>query len=107
VKLIAFKVLWLKTTQAARRQNMEEITAMGGRVSLDIGELAGTHHASVDDILQELVVHERGGIDLYRRLLKLSEGWSISLEEFARAQVRGEEMHLAEIDKMLRRRGDA
>jgi bacterioferritin len=85
----------------------EEITAMGWRVSLDIGELAGTHHASVDDILQALVVHERGGIDLYRRLFKLSEGWSISLEEFARAQVRGEEMHLAEIDKMLRRRGDA
>src|ERR1700730_15003049 len=42
----------------------EEITAMGGRDSLDIGELAGTHHASEDDILQELVVHERRGIEL-------------------------------------------
>ena len=38
----------------------EEVTAMGGRVSLDIGELAGTHHAPVDDILQELVVHATG-----------------------------------------------
>ena len=85
----------------------EEVTAMGGRVSLDIGELAGTHHPSVDEILQELVVHERRGIDLYRDLLKLSEGWNISLEEFARGKIRGEEMHLAEIDKMLRRRGDA
>ena len=55
----------------------EEVTAMGGRVSLDIGELAGTHHSSVDDILQELVVHERSGIELYRKLLKLSEGWSV------------------------------
>jgi bacterioferritin len=85
----------------------EEVTAMGGRVSLDIGELAGTHHSSVDEILQELVVHERKGIDLYRNLLKLSEGWNISLEEFARGKIRSEEMHFAEIDKMLRRRGDA
>jgi bacterioferritin len=85
----------------------EEVTAMGGRVSLDIAELAGTHHPSVDEILQELVIHERGGIDLYGQLLKLSEGWSVSLEEFARAKIRSEEMHLAEIEKMLRRRGDA
>jgi bacterioferritin len=85
----------------------EEVTAMGGRVSLGIAELAGTFHASVDGILQELLIHERKGVDLYRRLLKLSEGWSVSLEEFARGKVRGEEMHLAEIDKMLRRRGDA
>jgi bacterioferritin len=85
----------------------EEVTAMGGRVSLEIGKLAGTHHASVDEILQELLVHERKGIERYHQLLKLAEGWSISLEEFARAKIRGEEMHLAEIDKMLRRRGDA
>jgi bacterioferritin len=85
----------------------EEVTALGGRVSLGIAELAGTFHASVDDILQELLIHERRGIDLYRKLLKFSEGWSVSLEEFARGKIRGEEMHLAEIDKMLRRRGDA
>ena len=83
----------------------EEITAMGGEVSLGIAELAGTHHASVDDILQELLVHERKGVELYRKLLKVSEGWSVSLEEFAREKIRGEEMHLAEIGKMLRRRG--
>ncbi|HLW70178.1 MAG TPA: ferritin-like domain-containing protein [Candidatus Binataceae bacterium] len=85
----------------------EEVTALGGRVSLAIAELAGTHHASVDDILQELVVHERRGIELYRMLYKVSEGWSVSLEEFARGKIRGEEIHLAEIEKMLRRRGDA
>jgi bacterioferritin len=85
----------------------EEVTALGGRVSLDIGELAGTHHPSVDEILQELLIHERKGIELYNKLLKLCEGWSVSLEEFARTKIRGEEMHLAEIDKMARRRGDA
>lgn len=85
----------------------EEVTAMGGRVSLAIAQLSGTHHASVDDILQELLVHERAGVELYRELLKLSEKRSVSLEEFARGKIRGEELHLAEIEKMLRRRGDA
>ena len=86
----------------------EEVTTLGARVSLGIGELAGTHHESVDDIMQELLVHERKGIDhLYRQLLTLSEGRSVSLEEFARQKIRNEEMHVAEIEKMLRRRGDA
>lgn len=85
----------------------EEVTTLGGRVSLEIGQLAGTHHASVDEILQELVIHEKRGTELYKKLLKLSEGWKISLEEFARAKIRSEEIHLAEIEKMLRRRGDA
>jgi bacterioferritin len=44
----------------------EEVTTLGAQVSLGIGELAGTYHESVDDIMQELLVHERKGIDLYR-----------------------------------------
>ena len=92
----------LHATQAG-----EEVTAMGARVSLDIGELAGTHHESVDDIMQELLLHERKGIELYDRLLKLSQDCSISLEEFARQKIRNEAMHVSEIEKMLRRRGDA
>jgi hypothetical protein len=38
------------------------VTAMGARISLDIGELAGTHHESVDDIMLELLLHERKGM---------------------------------------------
>ena len=52
-------------------------------------------------------MHERKGIDLYRRLLDLSEGRSVSHEKFARRKIRNEVMHVAEIGKMLRRRGDA
>ena len=52
----------------------EEVSALGARVSLGIGDLAGTHHDSVDDIMQALLMHERAGIELYRLLLKLSEG---------------------------------
>jgi len=85
----------------------EEVTTLGAKVSLGIGELAGTHHDSVDGIMQELLAHERRGIDLYQRLLSLTQGGSVSLEEFARQKIRNEEMHVAEIEKMLRRRGDA
>ena len=85
----------------------EEVTTLGARLSLGIAELAGTHHDSVDDIMQELLAHERRGIDLYRSLLVLSEGRNVSLEDFARQKIRNEEMHIAEIEKMLRRRGDA
>ena len=85
----------------------EEITTLGGRVSLGIGELVGTHHASLDDMMQEMIVHERHGIQLYRRLLELVEGRNVSLEELARQQVRNEELHVSEIEKMLRKRGDA
>jgi bacterioferritin len=85
----------------------EEVTSLGARVSLNIGQLAGTFHESVDEILHELLLHERRGIGQYQRLLKLTEAQSISLEEFARAKIRSEELHVAEIEKMLRRRGDA
>jgi bacterioferritin len=85
----------------------EEVTALGGNVSLKIGELVGTHHASVDDILQEMLIQERRGIDLYRQLLTLAEGRNVSLEELARQMIRSEELDVAEIEKMLRKRGDA
>ena len=85
----------------------EEVTALGGNVSLGIGELVGTHHPSVDEILQEMLVQERRGIELYRRLLALAEDRSVSLEELARQMIRNEELDVAEIEKMLRKRGDA
>ena len=102
---------WMREQAAEGLQHAseagEEITSLAGRVSLGIGELAGTHHESIDDILRELVVHERKGIELYRQLLRLSDGCSVSLEEFAREKIRKEELHVAEIEKMLRRSGDA
>jgi len=85
----------------------EEVTSQGGRVSLGIGKLVGSHHVHVDEILGELVEHERGGIELYERLLHLVEGKHVSLEEYARAMIRAEEIHVSEILKMLKKRGDA
>jgi bacterioferritin len=85
----------------------EEVTSLGQPVSLGIGELVGTHHPSVDEMMQEMLVHEQHGIDLYERLLGLVEGRHVSLEEYAREMIRSERLHLAEIEKMSRRRGDA
>ncbi|MET1000977.1 MAG: ferritin-like domain-containing protein [Acidimicrobiia bacterium] len=85
----------------------EEVTTLGAKVSLGIGELVGTHHPTVDEMMQEMLLHEQHGIDLYQRLLTQCEGRSVSLEEFARQMIRNEELHLSEINKMLRKRGDA
>jgi bacterioferritin len=85
----------------------DEVTSFGAPVSLGIGELVGTNHAAVDDMMQEMLVHEQRGIDLYHSLLALVEGRSVSLEEYAREMIRNERIHLAGIEKMLRRRGDA
>jgi bacterioferritin len=85
----------------------EEVTTLGAPVSLAVGELTGTHHASVDAMLEELVVHERRGIALYEDLLALVEARDVALEELARGMIRSESLHLQEILKMLRKRGDA
>jgi bacterioferritin len=85
----------------------EEVTTLGGRVSLGIGALVGAHHATVDDIMQELLVYETGAVDLYRELLGIVEGENVALEEYARGMIRAEELHIAEVKKMLRKRGDA
>jgi bacterioferritin len=85
----------------------EEVTTLGGKVSLGIGELVGTHHPSVDDMMQEMLGHERHGVVLYERLLAQVEGRSVPLEEYARDMIRNEALHIAEIQKMARQRGDA
>ena len=92
---------------AHARQAGEEVTNLGGRVSLGIGQLVGTHHDGVDQILEELVTHEESGIQHYRSLLELSEGADVAIEEFARSMIQAETRHVSEIKKMLRKRGDA
>jgi bacterioferritin len=85
----------------------EEVTSRGRKVSLNIGELVGTHHDSVDEMMQEMLIHERHSIALYRELLGVAEGCDVSLEELARQMIRREELDMSEIEKMLRKRGDA
>ena len=85
----------------------EEVTSRGGKVSLAIGELVGTHHDTVDEMMQEMLIHERHTIGLYYELLAVAEGCDVSLEELARQMIRREELDVADIEKMLCKRGDA
>lgn len=85
----------------------EEVTARGRKISLAIGELVGTHHDTLDEMMQEMLIHERRTIALYRELLEVAEGCDVSLEELARQMIRREELDVSEIEKMLRKRGDA
>jgi len=57
-------------------------------------------------MLRESLDSERQALVLYRELLGLAEGQSVSLEEFAREMIQAEELHAAEVDKMLRKPGD-
>ena len=80
----------------------EHITSLGEHPSLKISDLLETHKHSTEDILNECLEHERTAIEAYYKLLKNVESKSIMLEEFARSQIATEEMHEAEIKKMLR-----
>jgi bacterioferritin len=82
------------------------ITLLGEHPSLSIGKLLETHRHDVGDILREALDNERVGLALYQKLLALVAGRDVFLEEYARRLVTEESMHLAEVDKMLRRPGE-
>ena len=83
----------------------EHITAFGGHPSLKIGSLLETHQHDVNEILKEAHEHEKEGLGAYYSLLELVAGKSVWLEEYARDQIAAEEMHLADIRKMMRKPG--
>ena len=84
----------------------EMITALGEHPSLSIGQLLETHKHDVGDILREALENERAALQLYKELLAQVEGKSIWMEEYARQMIHAEEMHAAEVDKMLRKPGE-
>ena len=102
-------VAWLRDqaneSSAHAVQAGEHITAFGGHPSLKIGPLLETHQHDVNEILKEAYEHEKEGLKAYYDLLAIVTGHSILLEEYARDQVAAEEMHLADIRKMMRKPG--
>ena len=80
----------------------EHITSIGEHPTLNIGELLETHKHSTEDILNECLEHERSAISAYYSLLKTINSESIMLEEFSRTMIATEEMHEAELKKMLK-----
>ena len=49
---------------------------------------------------------QKASLDCYKDLLKLVGDSSIMLEEYAREMIYTEELHMGEVDKMLRSPGD-
>lgn len=84
----------------------ELVTLLGGHPSLKIGPLLETERHDLGDILRESLEHEQSSVDAYYELLKASEGKSVLLEEYAREMIMAEELHLDEVNKMLRKPGD-
>ena len=84
----------------------EWITTLGAYPSLQIGALLDSHKHDTAAMLRESLETEAAAIGLYRELLKLVEGRSVALEEFARQMIHAEEVHAADVDKMLRKPGD-
>jgi bacterioferritin len=103
-------VSWLKSNAdeslAHAHKAGELVTLLGGHPSLKIGTLLETEKHDVGDILQESLEHEKAAVASYYELLKVSEGKSVLLEEYAREMIVGEELHLDEVNKMLRKSGD-
>jgi bacterioferritin len=83
----------------------EMVTLLGGHPSLKIGALLETEKHDIGDILRESLEHEKNALAAYYDLLKLSEGNSVLLEEYAREMIVQEELHLDEVNKMLRKPG--
>jgi bacterioferritin len=88
------------------QQAGEWITTLGAHPSLGIGPLLESHTHDIGAILRESLETEGQALVLYRELLALVEDRSIALEEFARQMIYAEELHAAEVDKMLRKPGE-
>ena len=84
----------------------EWITTLGAYPSLGIGPLLDSHKHDIAAMLRESLETEANALELYRELLALVEGRFIALEEFARQMIHAEEVHSAEVDKMLRKPGE-
>lgn len=103
-------VSWLKSngdeSLAHAYKAGEFVTMLGGHPSLKIGPLLETHAHDIGDILRESLDQERTTLAAYYELLSLTEGRSVPLEEYAREMILMEEMHLDEVNKMLRKPGE-
>jgi len=84
----------------------ELVTHLGEHPSLKIGALLETHKHGINDILLESLEAEKVGLGLYKKLLDLARDRSVLLEEYARKMIAEEEMHLGEVNKMLRKPGE-
>ena len=104
-------VSWLKgnadESLAHAHKAGELVTLLGGHPSLKIGSLLETEKHDIGDILRESLAHEKVALTAYYDLVKVAEEiHSVLLEEYAREMIVQEELHLDEVNKMLRKPGE-
>jgi bacterioferritin len=80
----------------------EHITGLGGHPPLNINEIKETFKHDISEILKETLDHEKKAIKTYYELLHLIDGQSVYLEEYARSMIGQEELHVMEVEKMLK-----
>src|ERR1044072_1107590 len=101
---------WLRneanTCLAHANEAGELVTHFGEPPSLKIGALLETHKHGINDILIESLAAENAGLALYRQLYELVRDRSVLLEDYARRMIAEEELHVGEVNKMLRKPGD-
>jgi bacterioferritin len=83
----------------------ELITSLGHHPSLKIGKLVESHKHSIEAILGESLEHEAVSLEAYEKLLELSKKENVVLEEYARQMIQQEQLHVWEVQKMMRRPG--
>jgi len=103
-------VSWLRgeatTCLAHANEAGELVTHFGDHPSLKIGALLETHKHGINDILVESLEAEKSGLALYKKLIYLVRYRYVLLEEYARRMIAEEELHLGEVNKMLRKPGE-
>ena len=81
----------------------EHITGLGGHPPQEIDSIEETHNHNIEDILKETLEHEKKAIKIYYELLSEVDRKSVYLEEYARNLIGQEELHVLEVEKMLKR----
>ena len=103
-------VSWLRSEAtvclAHANEAGELVTHLGEHPSLKIGALLETHKHGINDILLESLEAEKEGLALYRHLLDAVRDKSVLLEDYARRMIGEEELHIGEVNKMLRKPGE-
>ncbi len=102
IPLVTFMQAQASESLLHAQQAGEILTGLGGHPEQGIAPIEETHDHDIDDILRESIAHERAALALYRKLLQSVEGQSVYLEEYARTQIGAEEMHMLEMNKLLR-----
>lgn len=99
-------VKWFRDQSSESLQHAEKIgewiTALGGHPSLKISKLLETHKHDLRDILGESLEHEKEQLAILETILGVLNDKQIALDEFVRALIEEETLHVSEIEKMLR-----